>query len=78
MKSKFNRKPLKILGFETKGHVFVGIIWPVVGSSGNNYEVEMQDKGFTCNCTGFTMHGKCKHINYVHSRIIDENVPLYR
>lgn len=78
MKSKFYRKPIKIQGFETKGHIFVGIIWPVKGSTGNSYSVEMHDNGFSCDCTGFTMHGKCKHIHFVHSRIIDERVPLYR
>lgn len=76
--SKFKRNPLKIQGFNTKNHVFQGIIWPITGSKGNQYEVEMHENGFSCTCTGFTMHGKCKHILGVHARIIDENYTRYR
>lgn len=78
LKSKYNRKPLKIQGFNTKNHVFLGVVWPIVGSKGNKYEVEMHETGFSCTCTGFTMHGRCKHITAVHERLMDENYPLYR
>lgn len=76
--SKWNRKPFKFTKFTTKGHIFVGIVWPVVGSRGDQYHVEMHDNGFTCTCTGFTMHGKCKHIHGVYRRITDEKYPRYR
>ena len=44
----------------TKKHFLVNTIWPIEGSNGNEYSVEMHDKGFTCNCLGFTYNGKCK------------------
>jgi hypothetical protein len=75
---KFQRKPLNIQGFSTRNHVFCGVTWPVIGSKGDKYEVEMRQDGFTCTCTGFTMHGNCKHIAAIHARIIDENYPRYR
>ena len=78
MKSKFFRKPLKIQGFNTKNHVFQGIVWPVIGSKGDKYSVEMHENGFSCTCTGFTMHGSCKHIKQVVARILDENYTRYR
>ena len=37
----------------TKDHHFVGVIWPVIGSKGNKYSVEMTDKGFECNCPAY-------------------------
>ena len=46
----------------TKGHWAVGINWPVVGSTGNVYNVTMTDGGFNCNCPAFR---KCKHIKQV-------------
>jgi hypothetical protein len=30
----------------------------------------MTDRGWVCNCTGFNFHGKCKHINKVHERLM--------
>lgn len=75
---KFNRSPLKIQGFNTKNHVFQGVVWPVKGSTGNDYDVEMHENGFSCTCTGFTMHGKCKHITSVYNRIMDENYSVYK
>ena len=44
-----------------KGHPFVGVVWPVIGSTGNNYSVELTDQGFECDCKGFGWHGYCKH-----------------
>ena len=44
-------KPKEII---TKKHFLVNTIWPIEGSNGNEYSVEMHDKGFTCNCLGFT------------------------
>ena len=69
MKRTFTRSPIKITGYETKGSMFVGVVWPVIGSKGDKYEVEMVEGGFKCTCTGFTMHGKCKHIQGVWDRL---------
>ena len=51
-------KPKEII---TKKHFLVGTVWPIEGSKNNTYSIEMHDKGFTCNCLGFTYNGKCKH-----------------
>lgn len=45
----------------TKGHWAVGAKWTVQGSKDNEYTVELTEKGFTCDCIGMSMHGKCKH-----------------
>jgi len=50
---------------KTKGHWAVGMVWTAIGSRGDEYEIEMQDKGFSCNCPAFR---KCKHI-----KAIEEN-----
>lgn len=49
----------------TKNHWAIGIRWPVAGSKGNTYEVEMTDYGFACDCIAFT---KCKHIKEVEKK----------
>ena len=49
----------------TKGHWAVGIQWPVIGSKGNEYIVEMTDKGFDCSCPAYK---KCKHIKQVEEK----------
>ena len=46
----------------TEGHWAVGIQWPVIGSKGNRYTVEMTDKGFECDCPAYR---KCKHIKSI-------------
>ena len=51
-------KPKEIV---TKKHFLVGTVWPIEGSKNNTYSIEMHDKGFTCDCLGFTYNGKCKH-----------------
>ena len=51
-------KPKEII---TKKHFLVGTVWPIEGSKNNTYSIEMHEKGFTCNCLGFTYNGKCKH-----------------
>ena len=43
----------------TENHPFVGIVWPVTGSKGDEYSVEMTDQGFECDCPAYR---KCKHI----------------
>jgi hypothetical protein len=52
----------------TKGHWAVGIKWPVIGSKGDKYLVEMFDSGFDCNCIAYR---KCKHIKSVEEKFDD-------
>ena len=59
--AKYQKKYLKPTEFNTEGHWMVGLIWPVIGSKGNTYSVELHDKGFECDCPGFGFHGYCKH-----------------
>jgi len=47
----------------------VGISWPVKGSKGNDYQVTLHDKGFECECVGFSFHGSCKHSKAVVAQI---------
>ena len=55
-------KPKEII---TKNHFLVGTVWPIEGSKNNTYSIEMHEKGFTCDCLGFTYNGKCKHTSQV-------------
>ena len=50
----------------TKNHPFVGVQWPVTGSKGDEYTVEMTNYGFDCNCMAYR---KCKHIKSVEDRL---------
>ncbi|MAE56088.1 MAG: hypothetical protein CMK23_08830 [Porticoccaceae bacterium] len=50
---------------ETRGHHLVGVRWPVTGSRGDQYYVEMTDWGFECNCIAYR---KCKHIKEVEKK----------
>ncbi len=52
--------------------LLLGLEWTVPGSKNNTYTVTITDKGFECSCTGFTFHGKCKHITEVTERFDDE------
>jgi hypothetical protein len=52
----------------TKGHPFVGVQWPVTGSKGDAYTVEMTEYGFDCNCVAYR---KCKHIKSVEERFCE-------
>jgi len=67
-------KPKEII---TKKHFLVGTVWPIEGSKNNTYSIEMHEKGFTCDCLGFTYNGKCKHTSQVTSLLINENYPRY-
>ena len=40
----------------------MGVQWPVTGSKGDQYTVEMTEYGFECNCIAYR---KCKHIKGV-------------
>jgi|TARA_X000000950_G_scaffold212167_1_gene255231 hypothetical protein len=59
--AKYSQRYLKPEGWKTKGNWMVGVVWPVTGSTGKDYSVELHDKGFTCDCQGFGYHGYCKH-----------------
>ena len=54
----------------TKGHPFKGVVWPVTGSRGDQYEVRMYDSGFDCTCIAFA---KCKHIKEVENKILGKS-----
>jgi hypothetical protein len=78
-KKRYNRKPVIIPGIETRNHVFVDFEWPFISSrDGAEYHVLMTPKGFTCECAGFTFHGKCRHINRVGELLTEENYTRYR
>jgi hypothetical protein len=55
----------------TKGHPFVGVCWPVIGSKGDAYTVEMTEYGFDCNCPAYR---KCKHIKGVEEGFQDVDI----
>ena len=48
----------------TKGHWAVGTIWTAIGSRGDEYQIEMKQGGFECNCPAYR---KCKHIKAVEA-----------
>jgi hypothetical protein len=67
--TKFTTKYLKPTDlFDFKTHWAVGLEYPFKGSKGEDYVVEITTKGFTCNCTGMTFRGKCKHTESVAQR----------
>ena len=65
IKEGFDMRYYKPKEINTKKHFLVGTVWPIEGSKNNTYSIEMHDKGFTCNCLGFTYNGKCKHTSQV-------------
>ena len=69
MSRKLQKKFLKPSAFDPKDHWMVGIVWPVKGSKGNDYSVELHDKGFECDCPGFGFHGYCKHSRAVVAQV---------
>jgi hypothetical protein len=69
MSKKNFERYLKPNAFNSKNHWMVGITWPVTGSKGNEYGVTLHDKGFQCECSGFTFRGKCKHSTQVLNKV---------
>ena len=53
---------------DTRGHHLVGVFWPVIGSKGDQYHVEMTNWGFECSCVAYR---KCKHIKSVEEKFND-------
>jgi len=80
--AKFTKRYLKPTLFKPKGSVFEGLIWKQPNSKGTDtYDVTCTDKGFTCDCPGFTFRGKCKHSLEVLTRVevaLDDKHPQYR
>jgi hypothetical protein len=64
------KTPLKLPGVSFDNHHLIGFSWPYTNSQGKTYHTTMTDRGWVCNCTGFTFHGKCKHIRGVHERLV--------
>jgi hypothetical protein len=59
---KFAKRYLKPDGWNFKDNLLAGTEWSVAGSKkGSFYTVALTEQGFTCDCTGFTFYGKCKH-----------------
>ena len=53
----------------TKNHWAVGTRWPVTGSKGDQYTVEMVHWGWECSCPAYR---KCKHIKGVEAKFLGE------
>ena len=80
MKYRYKDKPAVVIpGISTRTHAFQGFTWNVLSSKGDStYAVRMEPTGFTCDCIGFSMHGKCKHIQEVGEHLLTEDYPRYR
>lgn len=54
--------------------------WEVQSSNKKDYyTVVGEEKGFTCECLGFSRWGKCKHIQYIEAKLqlqLDWNIPI--
>lgn len=48
-----------------KKQVYDNNKWKVKGSKGNTYTVSITNNNWSCTCTGFEFHRKCKHIEQV-------------
>jgi len=44
-------------------------VWPVTGSKGDQYSVEMLDRGWECSCPAYRL---CKHIKGVEAKFLGE------
>lgn len=67
--SRYKERYLAPEDWNFKNNLLVGTEWTVDGSkAGSSYTVTLTPKGFKCDCTGFTFHGKCKHSKTVVER----------
>ena len=73
MPKTFTPRYLKPKTFSLENHWATGLEWTVEGSKGNRYTVSVTPKGFSCDCTGMTYHGKCKHTLQALRRFVDAN-----
>jgi len=82
MARKFPQRYLKPTSFKPKGSIFEGLTWKMPNSKGTDtYDVTCEQRGFTCDCPGFTFRGRCKHSQTVVDRIeeaLDDRSPKYR
>ena len=76
--AKYKPRYFKPAGMNTAKHFMVGIVWPVSGSKGNTYNIELHPEGFDCSCPGFGFHGSCKHVKAVAETFTCEEVPEYK
>ncbi len=54
-----------------KDHHLVGFVWSVISQrTGERYDIVLNDFGLTCDCIGHKRHGKCKHVQEVHDRLV--------
>ena len=74
---KYKARYFKPAEMNTEDHFMLGTIWPITGSKGNSYDVELNPQGFNCSCPGFGFHGKCKHVKSVADTFLCEDVPKY-
>ena len=66
MSRKYVRRFLTPDDWNFKNHYLEGTTWSVQGSKKDSfYSVVLTKNGFSCTCTGFQFHGKCKHATEV-------------
>jgi hypothetical protein len=74
----------KPMGFSTRGRTFKKVAntfgykapsekptyptWTVKGSKGDSYTVSHIDGRYSCTCTGFKFHGRCKHATQIENQ----------
>ena len=58
VQNTFNYSPPATIKVESK-------IWNITGSKGNTYLVKEINGVRSCNCTGYTYRGDCKHIKEI-------------
>lgn len=46
-----------------------GDVYPVTGSRGDTYTVKHLAGEWSCSCTGFRFHGRCKHIGQIQNSL---------
>lgn len=77
-KNRYQRRPVQFPDINFRESPYVGLVWPAVSARTREvYSVTMTENGFTCTCTGFAMHGKCKHITAVYKGL-GEDAPQYQ
>lgn len=74
----------KPMGFDVRGRKFKRVentfgklptqekpaypTWIVSGSKGDSYTVSLIDGRYSCTCTGFKFHGRCKHATQIENQ----------
>ena len=79
--AKLSKWYLKPTDFTPSGSLFEGLIWHLPNSKGTDtYAVECTDRGFTCECPGFSFRGRCKHSQSVSDQVsaaLRDEHPVY-